>query len=185
MTMSDREDFDRCFAGAVGRLRLFIDLRLGATLRARLEPADVLQDGYVAGLRAFDAAAPRAPREFAAWMCRILENQLRGLADHFGARKRQAPGAAVPWSAVAELAPASATGPVTAAARVESQERLRTAMAGLADAEREVLLRRHFAEQTLEQIAAETSRSVAAVRRLLARATARLGAGMPGGEVRP
>jgi RNA polymerase sigma-70 factor (ECF subfamily) len=178
--MADAEEFDRQFARAADRLRLFIDLRLGAALRARLEPADVLQDAYVEGRRAFDARAPRDARGFAAWLCRITENRLRGLADHFGARKRRGPGAAVRLSAIAEAAVVHATGPVTGAARVEADQRLRAALSALHDDEREALLRRYFAEQTLDEIAAATGRSASAVRRLLARATARLGADLLG-----
>lgn len=175
MTMPDDDDFDRLFAVAVDRLCLFLDLRMGPALRARLEADDVLQDVYLEGRRAFGTEAPRDARGFAAWMCRIVENCLRGHADHFGAKKRREPGPAIPISAVRDAARLSATGPVTAAARGEAHDRLRAALQTLAEDERDLVLRRFFAEQNLADIATATGRSETSVRRILARATTRLG----------
>jgi RNA polymerase sigma factor (sigma-70 family) len=69
----------------------------------------------------------------------------------------------------------TATGPVTAAARNEANERLRAALQAIDVDERDVLLRRYFAAETLDEIATASGRSITAVRRLLARATTRLG----------
>ncbi len=175
MLMPAPAEFEGAFAAALERLRLYVDLRMGPALRANLEPDDVLQEAFLEGARAFDAKSPREPRAFAAWMCRITENLLRGQADRFAARKRRPTGPVVPLSGVAEFAAGTATGPVTAAARNEANERLRAALQAIDVDERDVLLRRYFAAETLDEIATASGRSITAVRRLLARATTRLG----------
>lgn len=181
--MPAREEFERLFEQAAGRLLLFVDLRLGPALRARVEPQDVLQEAFLAGREGFGADAPRAPREFAAWMCRIVENVLRGLADHFGARKRTPPGEAARISAILQSVHARATGPLTAAGRADEHARLGQALGALDDEPREALVLRFFTDLGIDAIAERMGRSPSAVRRLLAKATARLGADlMQGGE---
>lgn len=176
MPVSASDEFDRLFERAASRLLLFVDLRLGPALRARVEPQDVLQDAYVAGLEGFGEGAPREARAFAAWMARIVENRLRGLADHFAARKRTPPGSAARLSVILDRVRAGATGPATAAARGDDHERLRATITSLPDEQREALLQRYFAGLEIDAIAAHMGRSASAVRRLLAKATARLGA---------
>lgn len=182
MSVPANEEFDRLFEQAAPRLLLFVDLRLGPALRARLDPDDVLQEAYLAGLSGFGADAPRAPRAFAAWMARVVENCLRGLADHFAARKRTPPGGATSLSAILERVRAGVTGPATAAARVDDGNRLRAVIEILPDDQRQALLQRYFADLDLETIAAGMGRSVSAVRRLLVKATARLGAALLGDD---
>lgn len=67
----DREAADRLFARAADRLLLFIQLRLGGKLRARLEAADVLQEVFTHAHRdpgRFDPEATQVPdRSFLQW----------------------------------------------------------------------------------------------------------------------
>lgn len=177
----DREAYDRLFALAADRVLLFLRVRMGPELRARLEPMDVLQEAYVEALEGFARFEYRGDDTFARWLCRIAENKIRGLAKYHGAKKRR-PQGVVPVSQVLDRAQARATGPVTAAARLESRAALEEALATLAVEEREALLMRYFEGSELADIADRTGRSVSAVRRLLGRATSRLGARLAGGE---
>ncbi|MEZ5966840.1 MAG: sigma-70 family RNA polymerase sigma factor [Planctomycetota bacterium] len=176
MSVSANAEFDRLFEQAAPRLLLFVELRLGRALRARVEADDVVQEAYLAGLAGFGPDAPRSPRAFAAWMARVAENCVRGLADHFAARKRTPAGDCTTLTAILGRVRARDTGPATAVSRVDEGQRLRTILSALPDEQREALLQRYFAELDLETIAVRMGRSPSSVRRLLAKATARLGA---------
>ena len=176
----DREALDRLFASAAGRLALYVRLRLGPRLREQVDEADVLQETFLEAQRALAAFEPpgdpaRAGDAFGRWICRIAENRVRGLADHHGAQKRRPPGERARLSRVLELARASRTGPATAAAREEERERLGAAIETLPEDQREVLLARFFEDRTVDEIAARTGHGATTVRRMLGRATARLG----------
>lgn len=171
----DRGAYDRLFERAAERVHLYIRLRLGAALRARLEPADVLQETWLQAFGAFDSFQDRGPGSFARWLCRIAENCIRGLADHHGARKRRPEGGVAPLSGVMERLRASTAGPGTRAARHEALSRLASAVEGLDPEAREVVLLRFFQDRTIDEVAAATGRSPTAVRRLLGKAVRVLG----------
>ena len=170
----DQEAYDRLFATAAERAMLFIRLRLGGRLRDNVESMDVLQDAYLDAYQAFGTFELRDDDAFAKWLCRIIENRIRGLADHYGAQKRQPPGKPVDLSRIVEKA-RSATGPATAVGRIENKEKLTAALGRLEGEEREALLLRFFQDRTVDEIANLLGRSPSGARRLLGRATARLG----------
>ena len=171
----DREAYDQLFARAADRVLWFIRLRLGPRLRERLDSMDVLQESYVEAHRAFARFEYRDDDSFFRWLCRLVENRIRGLADHFGAQRRS-PGKVVPVSRVLDKLRASGPSPATLAAQSEQRARLADALERLEAEEREALLLRHFQERTVEEIGDLMGKSPSSVRRLLGRATVRLGA---------
>ena len=171
----DREAYDQLFARAADRVLWFIRLRLGPRLRERLDSMDVLQESYVEAHRAFDRFEYRDDGSFFRWLCRLVENRIRGLADHFGAQRRS-PGKVVPVSRVLEKLRASGPGPATLTAQSERRERLADALEHLETEEREALLLHHFQERSVQEISDLLGKSPSSVRRLLGRATVRLGA---------
>ena len=88
----DRDAYDRLFALAADRVLLFLRVRLGPELAARVEPMDVLQETYVEALSGFARFEYRGDDTFARWLCRIAENKLHGLAKFHGAQKRRSAG---------------------------------------------------------------------------------------------
>lgn len=171
----DQEAYDRLFALGADRALLFIRLRLGARLRSKLDPMDVLQEAYLEAHKAFPSFSYTGDDAFSRWLNRIIENCIRGLADHHGAKKRKPPGEVRQVSRVLDQIRASGTGPVTAADRLDSRDRLARAMEKLEEEDRQVLLMRHFEDLTVDEIAHRLGRSPSATRRLLGRATTRLG----------
>ena len=127
----DARAFDRLFALAAPRLRLYLRARMGSALRAVAEPEDVLQETWLAAHRALGGFEDRGPGSFTRWLCRIAENVLRGLADHHGAAKRTPAGEALGPEEAARWAD-TATGVATGAARAEERERLAVALESLA-----------------------------------------------------
>ena len=171
----ERDAFDRLFALSADRALLFIRLRLGQKLRGRLESMDVLQEVYVEALRAFPRFEYRGDDSFSRWLCRLIENRIRGLADHHGAKKRTPPGRELAVSTVLAGVQNARTGPVTALDHGEARERLGRAVEALDEDARLVVLLRFFQGHTQAEIAELMGRSPTAVRRLLGKTTLLLG----------
>ena len=171
----DAPSYDRLFALAAPRLRLYLRVRMGAALRAVAEPEDVLQETWLEAHRALSRFEDRGSGSFTRWLCRIAENVMRGLADRRDARKRTPPGAVAHPELAARWAD-TATGVATGAVRTEERERVARALESLDDEQRQPLVLRFFAGLTIDEIAALTGDAPTTVRRRLGRATAALGA---------
>jgi len=171
-------DADACealFARVADRLLLYVRLRLGPRLAGSLEPMDVVQDTYLAALRAFPGFEPRGPGAFSRWLFRIADNRLRDAVDHLDAHKRQALAQAVRSSSVLTRLRAEEASPATESDRREQVDALRDALVDLAEDERQAVLLRHFHEATFAEIGAQFGVSEPTARRLVVRAHARLG----------
>jgi RNA polymerase sigma-70 factor (ECF subfamily) len=180
----NRDAYDQLFSLAADRVLLYIRMRLKPPLREKVDALDVLQDTYLEAHRSFRRFEYRGPGSFSAWLCRIAERALAGLADHHGALKRRPPGSRVAISRVLDRIQDSGAGPGSIAARREELEKLERALAELPGDERRALLLRHFQEETIESIAKTLEMSPTSARRLLGRAMARLGELLAAGGVR-
>jgi RNA polymerase sigma-70 factor, ECF subfamily len=149
----DQLAFEHLFGLHTDRLLLYIRARLGGELKAKLEPEDILQDGYLAACRCFDDFDYADEGAFLRWMCRIIDNRLRDSHDHFAAQKRQA----------LPLPRSSWTGPVTALSRIERHSEIEAALSQLRDEHREVLLLRYFQGLSCEEAGQKMQRSADAV----------------------
>ena len=161
----DRTAFDRLFGLHADRALLFIRARLGSKLREKVESCDVLQEAYLAAYQAFDTFDFTGDGAFMRWLCRIIENRIRDLGDHFAARKRQP----------VEIPRSAATGPSTAVGLAEDRERVARALEALSEDHRQVLLLRYFEGLSAEETGQRMGRSAGAIRNLTARALAELG----------
>jgi RNA polymerase sigma-70 factor (ECF subfamily) len=161
----DQSAYEQLFALHCERLMIFIRTRMGADLRSKVDPEDVLQASYLAAHRAFGSFEYSSDGAFFRWLCRIASNRTRDEADHFRADKRQPVELRYSWP----------TGPQTAVARAESHQRLETALNQLSSEHREVVLLRYFEGLTAEETGARMSRTPSAVRNLLSRALVELG----------
>jgi RNA polymerase sigma-70 factor (ECF subfamily) len=161
----DREAYDHLFRLHQDRALLFIRARLGPKLREQLESQDVLQEAYLAAHQGFAGFEYTDEGAFTRWLCRIIENRIRDLGDHFAARKRRP-------VALPQPAP---TGPITALDRAEHREKVVRALDGLNDDHRQVLLLRFFEGLSAEEVGERMGRSAGAVRKLTARALTELG----------
>jgi RNA polymerase sigma-70 factor (ECF subfamily) len=171
----DPNAYDELFARASDPTLLYIRARLGPALRARVEPADILQETYTAAHRSFERFVYDGEGSMVRWLCRIAENQIRDQADHFGARKRRPPGRALPATEILDRVGHPGTGPSTAFGRIETRERILDSLDALEEEERQAILLRYFRSLTIDEIAADLDRSPTAVRRLLGRAIRRMG----------
>ncbi len=161
----DRVAYDRLFALHSDRVLMFVRARLGPKLRQNVESVDVLQDAYLAAHKAFENFEYIDDGSFTRWLCRIIENRIRDMNDHFGAQKRQA----VPLPA------SDPTGPVTALDRAEHREKVVRALDELSEDHRQVLLLRFFEDLSAEEVGQIMDRTGGAVRKLTSRALVELG----------
>lgn len=175
----DREACDRLFARAADRLLLYVRLRLGGALRARVDSMDVLQEAFLHAHRdvgGFDPTGPGDPdRRFAQWLCRIADNRIRDLASRHGAARRDVRRETEDVTEALRRVQRAGHGPATSLVRREERDRLADAIEELEDEDREVIVLRHFEGLTIDAIADRTGRSASAVRRALGRATRTVG----------
>lgn len=176
----DRAAWEQLLAAMGESLLSYLTLRLGK-LRERLDPCDVLQEVYLEAHRGFEKFRGQTLGELRAWLYTIADHELSDLRDHHGAKKRVAPGGDHPLSGFVDQLRASRTGPGTAVARQEQEQRLQRALEALPDAEREAVLLHHFHGLTQEQIAARQDLTVKQVRGLLTRGRLKVGQALRGG----
>ncbi|MBK8978821.1 MAG: sigma-70 family RNA polymerase sigma factor [Planctomycetes bacterium] len=175
----DRHACDRLFGRAADRLQLYVRLRLGERLRARVDSLDVLQETFLCAhrdVRCFDAVGPGEPeRRFAQWLCRIADRRILDLASRHGAARRDVGREQRDVTRVLRDLQRSGHGPATSLVRQEERARLADAIEALDASDREIVVLRHFEGESIDAIAQRIGRSATAVRRVLGRVTVELG----------
>ena len=161
-------------------LLAFVDRRLGAELRGKLESQDVLQELAVKALRELPQTDLENRDPFG-WLCQLAEECIVDGHRRFAARKRAA-GREVPGNVRAgegsqdliALLAASLTSPSQAVVRDERQHRLDEALASFSREHREVLRLRYGEGLPTKEVASRVQKSEVATRVLLSRLVHRL-----------
>ena len=176
------------------RLLRMVDLRLDGRVRARLDPADVLQDAYVDASNGLNdyVRDPRLPPFL--WLRLIVAERIAVThRQHLGAKMRDAGREvslyreALPEASTAALASmllGRLTTPTQAAQRAERLLRIQEALNSLDPIDREVLALRHFEQLNRAETAESLGISEEAGAKRYIRALKRLKdvmAKMPGG----
>ena len=161
------------------RLQRFVHLRLGPELRMREDTLDIVQS-TVRELLSEPQFEWRGEAEFRGWLFQAALNKIREKGRYHGAEMRAGNREAADATRDLELAEAIrdlATPSRVAAAREELRD-LEVAFAGLTEPQREVLTLSRVAGLPHAVIARRLGKSEAAVRQLLVRAMATLGAAL-------
>lgn len=157
---------------ALGRLRAFVRLHLGAELRAHEEDQDIVQSTCREAIEHFPQFEGHTEGEWLGWLVTTARNKLRA-RHRFWHRERRA-GAATPLSALEDAglvrAYVSVLTPGKLAAGAEAAARIETALDGLSAEHREVITLARILGLPHAQIAGIMERSETAVRQLLVRA---------------
>lgn len=161
-------------------LRAFVERRLGAALRSKIEPDDVLQELAVRAVRDLPQTDFTTLDPFN-WLCHLAEQCIIDGHRHFAAGKR-ASGREVPGNVKPEdgsqdliaLLSASLTSPSQAAVRDERQDRLAAVLATFPDDHREALRLRYAEGLPSKEVAKRLGKTDVAVRVLLARLVRKL-----------
>lgn len=150
----DRAALGELFQHYRERLLRMVDLRLDSRIKARLDPADVLQDAFVDAVNDLDryCREPKLPPFL--WLRAIVAERITVLhRQHLGAKMRDAGrelslySEALPQASTAALASmllGRLTSPTQAAQRAERLLRVQEALNILDPIDREVLSLRHF-----------------------------------------
>jgi RNA polymerase sigma-70 factor, ECF subfamily len=166
------------------RLRRMVEARLDRRVRGRVDPSDVLQDGFVDAVARLPAylAEPKLPLFL--WLRLVIGERLAKVhRDHLGAQVRDAgrevtlyrgPMPAASSAALAAHLLGRETSPTQAAVRAERLLRIQEALNALEPLDREILSLRHFEELTHAEAArvleigeaAAAKRYIRALRRL-------------------
>jgi len=150
------------------RLLSFIRLRMGRSLRARLESRDILQATFLKSFQHMDDFEGQDGPTLLAWLMRIAEHEIRDRADFHRRQQRDA-------QQEDDLRdhPELVARSRSALSRLildERAERVEAALESLTDGHRQVILLRAFEELSFPEIARRLGKSEDACRMQFARA---------------
>lgn len=157
----DRQALADAFARHRGRLEAAVALRLDPHLRARIDPADVLQEAWLDIAKRFDEWLKSSnPMPLFVWMRFLTVQKLLELHRRNGAKQRDArrevplhAGPEASTASVAERLAGSFSSPSQGLHRQEVLARVQAALDDLEEIDREVLVLRHFEELSNNEVA--------------------------------
>ena len=166
------EAVDALYARVAPRILTYVRMRMGQSLRARMDSRDILQATLLKSFEHFAEFQGSGKPALMAWLARIAEREILDRADYHQRARRSAQREA-PLSGE-DVLEARVTSVLSSMIRDERADRLEAAMGGLSDAHREIILLRKFQELPFREIAARLGKSEDACRMLLARALSAL-----------
>lgn len=170
----DNAALGRLLESIEARLRNSTQKRLGAKLRGKVRTSDVLQTTYVDVVKSIQSFRGEDAATFAAWVGRVLENNLRDKAKFFARERRrdvsttQQPDVEI----VAEVSDEET--PSRRVMEIEHLHLVSRAFDLLDEVQRQVLQLRMIQGLDYESVARELGRSEGATRMLYSRARAAL-----------
>src|SRR5262245_59382292 len=175
----DESAFDRLFARHRPGLHRFVALRLDRRVQARLDPSDVVQETQLEAYRRMDDFLKRRPMPFRVWLRKTAYERLLKLRRHHAEAERRSVGRerGLPDRSSLLLARPfldKGSSPSRQLARGELVRRVRQALAGLSETDREVLLMRSVDELPYREIGCILDLDPAAARKRYGRALLRL-----------
>jgi RNA polymerase sigma-70 factor, ECF subfamily len=157
------------------RLLALIRLRLGPSLRQRIESRDVLQATLLKALLHIEGFRGVRRESLMAWLARIAQNEIRDMAAFHGRQRRQVDQTlALGGTQELDRLAADVRSETSRIAQDERSARLLAALEALSPEHREVVLLRQLEDLPFAEIAERMGRSPDACRMLLARAMAAL-----------
>jgi RNA polymerase sigma-70 factor (ECF subfamily) len=170
----DREALDRLLAHHRPGMQTFVEFRLDAQLRARLDPSDVVQEAQVEVVWRMDDFLKRRPMPFHLWVRKTAYERLLNLRRDHRTRACRSVDREVPLEGHSALLDhpllAGGSSPSQHLEARERAERIGRALADLAEADREVLLMRHAEELSHDEVACLLGIEPAAARKRYGRA---------------
>ena len=186
----ENEALDKLFARYYPRVRKIVRLRLGKNLLGVLDETDILQETFVAAIKAFKNFEVRNEASMINWLSRIAERKIRDAAKHHSARKRDhghqvSMDPADSQDGVLQV-PDQRSGPGSTISRREEAEIVEECIAELPEKYREIIVLRDYIEYGWEEVAREHGRpSIDAARMMHAKAMVELDRRMRGRMKRP
>lgn len=174
----DRQAFDQLFQLHRQSLRRLVALRMDGRLRQRLDLSDVVQETQLIAYRRFSDFLKRRPMPFRLWLRRTAQQQVCDAQRmHLDRRRRSVLREEAGLSRSSRLLARgllSGSSPLEKLARREQVRRISTAVAELADTDREIVVMRNVEGLSFEEIAPVLDMQPAAVRQRYGRALIKL-----------
>ena len=161
----DRSAFDQLAERHRSRVEAFIHSRLGAALRKKVEPDDILQETFLRAFRSLTRFEGRDDDSFFGWLCGIVVNAIYEVA------KREKRDVIVP---LADEPPSGEISASHAARRNERFDRLEESLNALSPDHRQVILLARVERLPMRTVAQKMNRSTKAATQLLWRALQKL-----------
>jgi RNA polymerase sigma-70 factor (ECF subfamily) len=155
-----------------GRLSLWISLRMGPLLLARVAEEDVLQETLLEACRSYGAFREDGDDSFRRWLFSIAENRIKDLHKYHAAQRRH-PRREAPTDserAMLDRLTAGVPTPSSNVRRKELVELLTGGISKLPEPEREVVQLRAIEDLSFREVAERTGRSEASAAALYAKA---------------
>jgi RNA polymerase sigma-70 factor (ECF subfamily) len=181
-----RRASDAALAGRLeahrGYLTILARMQIGRRLQGKADPADVVQETFVHAMRDATQFRGTSDQELAGWLRRILAARLANLVRRFcgtqGRDVRLEQALQVELDQSSQVLDRGLVSPLSSpsqrAIRGEQVTWLAQALEGLSTDYRDVLVLHHLEECDFPEVARRMGRSVEAVKKLWARALARL-----------
>lgn len=165
---------DDLFARVAPRLHALVRLRLGPSLRARLESRDIVQAALLKAFTGLDNLQANDGESLYAWLARIAEHEIRDQADYHRRQRRDLRReASLDEPGVGRLA-ARVTTLSRRLVLDEERRRLEQALESLSADHREAIMLRALEELPFAEVGRRLGRSADAARMLYARAMTEL-----------
>jgi RNA polymerase sigma-70 factor (ECF subfamily) len=152
------------------RLRRMVAARLDRRLAARVDPSDVVQEALAVAAENLDAYLRDRPLPFYPWLRQFAWERLMKLHRHHIKSQRRSVTREEAWimpdqsaQQLANRLLARGTNPVGRLIREELRDRIRAALAEMAESDREVLVMRNLEQLSIAEIAAVLGISEGAV----------------------
>jgi RNA polymerase sigma-70 factor (ECF subfamily) len=160
------------FGRVAGRLLALIRLRLGQSLRSRLESRDILQATLLKAFLGLDRLKEEDSATLMAWLARIAENEIRDQADYHGRQRRDAARETPLVDVRSRRLVQQIRSQTSRLALDEEMRRLEQALEAVAPHYREIIILRKYEELEFAAIGERLGKSADACRMLYARAMA-------------
>jgi RNA polymerase sigma-70 factor (subfamily 1) len=179
VSRGDRRTLEQLLAHYRPELLSFVKARLDPRVTGRLDPSDVVQEAQLEVVRRMDDFLRRRPMPFRVWVRKAAYQRLLDFHRHHLKRGKRAATREVSLPGRSSLLLArpllhGGPSPSQQLAAREFAERVAEAVAGLSEADREVLLMRHGEGLPFEEIAILLDIEAAAARKRFGRALIRL-----------
>ncbi len=163
-------------------LSLLARLEIDRRLQGKVDPSDLVQETFLEAYRDFEQFRGSTEKEFLSWLRQVLLSNLANLVRHYlgtqGRDVRLERALAVGLDESSRVLDrglfARQSSPSQQAARPEQAVLLAEALGQLPDAYREVIILRHLEGLTFPEVASRMGRTMESIKKLWARALARL-----------
>jgi RNA polymerase sigma-70 factor (ECF subfamily) len=175
----DGRAYEQLFGRYRAYLRQVIALRLDPKLRPRVDPSDVVQEAELEAFRRLADYLQRRPMPFRVWLRKTACEKLLKLREHHVGTAQRSVEREVPLPErssllLARRLLAGGSTPSQRLSRREAARLVNEALAGLGEADREILLMREFEGLSYEEAGCALGIEPAAARKRYGRALLRL-----------